>query len=363
MKVYTIEEWFTELGHQGYVTVHIVESLPEQMLLFNNETTPIYIIESTGVGYVSETGNSVDAYPLSGTPLPETYAPDMGIVDSMDGINQQGYYFCPGMKNKSVHTHDSEGWVDYINYEKYNKVVQEKIELEAGNASLLADAEIMSVKYNAVEECVTEEAVLNFVTKTNLGISASYGGVKVVEITDKNITSIKIPTGVSEIGSSAFNDCKNLASVILPNGLKYINSTAFNGCYALNTITLPEGLLGLGSQVFNNCSSLTSMVIPNGITRTYSMTFGTCPSLKSIIFPASITKVGAQTFYGCSALEYIDFSVCISVPEADTSYHGVYYGLPTSCKIIVPDDLYDVWVVASGWSSEASRIVKASDVV
>jgi hypothetical protein len=107
----------------GYwVELHIVESLPEQMSPINHDwqELPVYVVESTGIGYVSETGSSSDAVPLSeynfysGIP---SYFPDKGIVESTDDITEAGWYFIPGKKNISLHIHSAEGWTNYIRSE------------------------------------------------------------------------------------------------------------------------------------------------------------------------------------------------------------------------------------------------------
>ena len=42
---------------------------------------------------------------------------------------------------------------------------------------------------------------------------------------------------------------------------------------------------------------------------------------------------------------------------------SAFTGIPTTCKIVVPDALYDEWIVATNWATYASRIVKASEFV
>ena len=54
-----------------------------------------------------------------------------------------------------------------------------------------------------------------------------------------------------------------------------------------------------------------------------------------------------------------DFSIAATVPTlASTSAFG---GIPSDCKIVVPDALYSDWIAATNWVNYASYIVKASD--
>jgi hypothetical protein len=40
---------------------------------------------------------------------------------------------------------------------------------------------------------------------------------------------------------------------------------------------------------------------------------------------------------------------------------GVFSSIPSDCKIVVPDNLYDTWKAATNWSTHASKMVKASE--
>ena len=89
----------------------------------------------------------------------------------------------------------------------------------------------------------------------------------------KDITSIKIPSGVTEIGGSAFSNCANLETVELPNGITSIDSKAFEKCVKLTDISLPSTVANIGSSAFADCSSLSSIVIPQAVTTIGSYAF------------------------------------------------------------------------------------------
>ena len=40
---------------------------------------------------------------------------------------------------------------------------------------------------------------------------------------------------------------------------------------------------------------------------------------------------------------------------------SVFTSIPSDCKIVVPDSLYDTWVAATNWSTYANNIIKASE--
>lgn len=48
-----------------------------------------------------------------------------------------------------------------------------------------------------------------------------------LRVTDKNVTHVTIPDGVTKIGISAFRDCSGLTSVVISNSVTSIEKGAF----------------------------------------------------------------------------------------------------------------------------------------
>ncbi len=95
-------------------------------------------------------------------------------------------------------------------------------------------------------------------------------------INGKEITELKIPDGVTSIGSSAFSGCSSLTSITIPDSVTYIGSSAFRDCSSLTSVTIPNSVTYIGSSAFRDCSSLTSINIPNGVTSIGESTFHNC---------------------------------------------------------------------------------------
>ncbi len=51
-----------------------------------------------------------------------------------------------------------------------------------------------------------------------------------------NVTSVILPSSVTEIGIVAFLECSNLVSITIPNSVGVFNSSSFKGCTKLRTI-------------------------------------------------------------------------------------------------------------------------------
>ena len=179
---------------------------------------------------------------------------------------------------------------------------------------------------------------------------------------DGSITSIKIPDETSNIHEYVFYRKTNLSDVTIPNTVTSIGLYAFAVCTNLESVSFEENsqLTSIGSYVFQNCTKLRNITIPNTVTNIGSFAFSGCANLLKIVVPESVTRIQASTFNNCVNIIRYDFTKVTAVPTL--SNVNAFTGINANCKISVPDDLYDEWIVATNWSTYASYIVKASEV-
>ena len=137
-------------------------------------------------------------------------------------------------------------------------------------------------------------------------------------------------------------------------------ANVFYNCYELASIEIPDSVFLLGTQAFRNCTSLEILTAPASVTTIRDSVFYGCTNLRKVIFEGDIvTSIGATTFRDCTSLEMVDLSNCSTVLKLDNV--SAFQNVPTTCKIVVPDNLYEDWKVATNWSSFASQIIKKSD--
>lgn len=111
-------------------------------------------------------------------------------------------------------------------------------------------------------------------------------------------------------GFFPYNIEETIKSINFPESLERIGSLAFYNCKNLESISLPKGLKMLGSKAFSGCESLKEIKLPEDMTALPSDVFFGCKNIEQIEFPKALNRIGAGAFSGCEAL-YID-----SIPKS-----------------------------------------------
>lgn len=127
------------------------------------------------------------------------------------------------------------------------------------------------------------------------------------------LTSMTIPSTVTEIGEDAFYSCYRLTSLTIPQSVTTIDNSAFYGCRGLASITIPSSVTTIGDGAFWGCSGLTSITIPSSVTKIGYSAFQGCSALTSQTIPQSITTIGDYAFCGNSGL------ISLTIPTSATT--------------------------------------------
>ena len=142
------------------------------------------------------------------------------------------------------------------------------------------------------------------------------------------------------IGKYAFCGCSSLTSVIIPSSVTEIEKYAFWGCSSLINVNISSSVTEIGEDAFENCSSLTSVNIPSSVTSIGMYAFYKCSSLTSVNIPSSVTEIGKDAFKGCSGLKSI-YVYAETVPSIGA---GAFNGFDSeNCTLYVPKGTYDVY--------------------
>ena len=137
-----------------------------------------------------------------------------------------------------------------------------------------------------------------------------------------SLTNVTIPSSVTSIGFSAFNNCTHLVSIALPNSVTNLGLYVFSGCTSLTNVTLSTGLTSVATGAFSSCSNLASVVIPASVTSIGDWAFYRCTGLTGIYFRGNAPSVGASVLDG-------DNSVIVYYLPGTTGWGPTFGGRPT----------------------------------
>lgn len=163
---------------------------------------------------------------------------------------------------------------------------------------------------------------------------------------DENLTSIKIGSGVKNIGESIFCGCDGLESIIVADenttyhsvnnciidtenkilvagcansiipddgSVLIIGGGAFNACgRSLKHITIPDGITHIGASAFNNSCLEGTIEIPNSVQDIGNGAFSQCDGLNTIIIGSGVKHIGNGAF---SMSRYIKRVFYAGTPE------------------------------------------------
>ncbi len=152
-----------------------------------------------------------------------------------------------------------------------------------------------------------------------------------------SLKRITLPAGLTSIGTSAFADCPNLTTVTLPASLTKINAWAFSKCGSLESISIPDTVTSIGASVFRDCTGLTEVTLSTGLTSIPEYAFYGCTSLEEIDIPAGVTLLYRYCFENCSSLKRI------TLPAGLTTFDNyVFQNCPRLTDITLPEGLTSI---------------------
>ncbi len=170
-----------------------------------------------------------------------------------------------------------------------------------------------------------------------------------------NIYNIELNNTVQELALYSLAST-NIRNIIIPNSVISLGENVFDSCLLLESISFPTSIDTLTSGMCIYCDSLTDIYIPDNITRIEYNVFRGCTSLENITLPNNISYIGYNTFYDCTSLEVVDLSN-LNTGVVPTLGNNVFYNTPDNLKIIVPEDMIELFKNSTNWSVYEDKIV------
>lgn len=190
------------------------------------------------------------------------------------------------------------------------------------------------------------------------------------------LEAVTIPkSGITQIWSSAFKNCKRLKAAIIPSHMTKCVSLVFEQCDALVVNSIPFGFAdcgyasfasqGAGRRIFppnatvsgehnSNCQSMQVYVEPEGLTAIPNMYLYQCFSLREYTVQETVTSIGASAFYNCAGFAVLRF---LPTTPPTVANANAFTGIPTTCVVEVPAASLEAYKAATNYGSIAAQMV------
>jgi hypothetical protein len=220
---------------------------------------------------------------------------------------------------------------------------------------------------------VYDPMVLSETNFKKLSISEGVTSIKTNFFGNWEFESLYIPNSLTSYGLSSVKlkrlkeivvgdsnpvyDSRNNCNGIIKKATLYNKPQLIVGC---SSTIIPDEVEEIAYACFQG-SSIKTINIPALVSYITSYSFADCASLSKVIVLGNLTKIAAYAFNKNTSAKEYNFTKCEQVPTLDNV--NAFGSIPSDCKIVVPDNLYDEWIAATNWSTYADRIVKASEYV
>lgn len=176
---------------------------------------------------------------------------------------------------------------------------------------------VYNAKYEEAEDSFWEDGLRYGILETSLDNNTvtliSCGDKTDVDI-PKEVTHNGVTYKVVKLQSVAFKNNPNVTSVKIPEGVTEIDNEEFMNCSSLKEVSLPEKLKTIGNSAFKN-TSLKEVTIPDSVEKIGVDSFkGTL--LENVELPSELKDLGKGSFQ-IDSLEKVILNSDI-VPEKDT---------------------------------------------
>ena len=112
------------------------------------------------------------------------------------------------------------------------------------------------------------------------------------------ITSVNIPTSITDIGGFVFDGCSNLRTLQLPSNLANMWQYALTRC-GIESIIIPGSVTSIVPFTFYQCKKLKTVRFSEGTKRICSWAFKDCIELHDVYLSSSIMDISNDAFDGC----------------------------------------------------------------
>ena len=199
-----------------------------------------------------------------------------------------------------------------------------------------------TTNYFIISDIVIEEDDVILITKVTEDL---------INLIERDITSLTIPDGTTTIGDYICWNCPTLVEVKIPNTVKSIGSYSFYRCEALKEVKIPDTVTSIGDYSFYRCEALKEVIIPDSVITIGGDAFYDCWSISNVTIGSGVTEINTYAFKHCFALN----SITILATTPPTLGFDAFNST-NDCPIYVPAASLDAYKTASNWIEYVDRI-------
>ena len=96
------------------------------------------------------------------------------------------------------------------------------------------------------------------------------------------------------------NPCNHFSTVLIKTNWNTI-SCKYSDCSSLTSVNIPSGVTEIGEYTFSGCSSLTSVNIPSSVTSIGERVFENCSLSSVYVYAETPPSISANAFEGCDS--------------------------------------------------------------
>lgn len=413
MKEYVSKHGVAEIGAvyttddgSTHIQITIKDPIYSTVTIVWNQSESNGVVVDWGDGSDAVSVDSNGNTQLSHTYVPSSYPAQYNIKLTVVSGTVQFYTNIMGRPTQETTTAVVSAWmemVDAVNIGQGVTKIGQGFLFNAANATIVTlPLGITSIDKNAFCGCMS----LRHITLPSSVESLVYRSFAYCRM----LQSIALPYNIKISGTEIFRDCIQLKNIVIPDGaFTSVPSYILGNCYSLEHVSMPPTITSIGSNALFSCFSLQSIDIPDGVTSIGINAFSSCHQLQQIVLPDSVNTVGTGAFASCECLQNITLSksmtsfsstmlqndrclMSVQIPESVNSINklafnncwglklfdfrrsksvptlsdvNAFQNTPTVKEIVVPDELYDVWIEATNWNSSTNQIkesiIKASE--
>ena len=195
---------------------------------------------------------------------------------------------------------------------------------------VIFNAKVSQVPFECFSGCKNLKTVTICNSVKVIGISAFRNDVMLNNVIFEG-------TPLTEICSTAFENCKDLEKITLPKTLQKIRYQAFaktglSDIYIPASVTTLGTFLGQAGNIFSDCKSLTKVTGGENVTFIPEETFMNCEKLESVAF-TGIKQIDEKAFKYCRNLKSVNLS------KVTTINSHAFYDCDAISSITVPSPI------------------------